>query len=132
MFSITVRDHMMIAHTLRGEVFGPAQRMHGATYVVDVELRREELDENSIVVDIAKATEVLGTTLRVLNYKNLDEISELQGINTTTEFLAKWIFDQLALAIQDGRLGPSAEGLSSMRVSLQESHVAWAAYEAEL
>lgn len=129
MFSVTVRDHMMIAHTLKGEVFGPAQKMHGATYVVDVEFRRAKLDRDGIVVDIAKATEELQLTLAVLNYQNLDEVEELAGLNTTTEVLAKWIFDRLAAAIAAGRLGEDAKELASMRVSLQESHVAWAAYE---
>ncbi len=132
MFSVTVRDHMMIAHTLRGEVFGPAQKMHGATYVVDVEFRRPTLDENQIVVDIAKATSELRETLTVLNYENLDEVDALSGLNTTTEVLAKWIFDQLAKAIGEGRLGEGAKEIDSMRVSLQESHIASAAYEGDL
>ncbi|MEL6544746.1 MAG: 6-carboxytetrahydropterin synthase [Myxococcota bacterium] len=132
MFSVTVRDHMMIAHTLKGEVFGPAQKMHGATYVVDVEFRRPELDGNQIVVDIAKATNTLKETLKVLTYKNLDEVEELSGLNTTTEILAKWIFDRLAQAITEGELGEGAHAIASMRVSLQESHIAWAAYDAAL
>ncbi|MEO1482682.1 MAG: 6-carboxytetrahydropterin synthase [Myxococcota bacterium] len=130
MFSVTVRDHMMIAHTLKGEVFGPAQAMHGATYVVDLELRRPALDADGIVVDIARATDELSATLAQLNYKNLDEVPALAGLNTTTEVLAKWIFDQLVAAIHAGRLGDAAKGIASMRVSLQESHIAWAAYDA--
>ncbi|MEL6759175.1 MAG: 6-carboxytetrahydropterin synthase [Myxococcota bacterium] len=132
MFSVTVRDHMMIAHRLKGEVFGPAQKLHGATYVVDVELRRAEIDRDGIVVDIARATSVLREILQRLNYQDLDELDEFHDENTTTEFLAKWIFDRIAEAAASGKLGPAASGLASMRVSLQESHIAWASYEGSL
>jgi len=130
MFSVRVRDHMMIAHSFKGEVFGPAQQLHGATYVVDVEFRRRELDANSIVVDIGRAGEELKTIVAALNYRNLDDVPEFKGRNTTTEFLAKVIFDRLAASIREGNLGESARGIESMRVTLHESHVAAAAYEA--
>jgi 6-pyruvoyltetrahydropterin/6-carboxytetrahydropterin synthase len=138
MFSITVRDHFMIAHSFRGEVFGPAQRLHGATYMVDVELRRAALDPDGIVADIGLATQVLREELARLNFRNLDELPEFAGRNTTTEFLAHALFQRLAVRIAAGELGPHAVpggasgGLTAMRVSLQESHVAWAAYEAAL
>jgi 6-pyruvoyltetrahydropterin/6-carboxytetrahydropterin synthase len=138
MFSITVRDHFMIAHSFRGEVFGPAQRLHGATYMVDLELRRAALDPDGIVADIGLATEVLREELARLNFRNLDELPEFAGRNTTTEFLAHALFQRLAARIAAGELGPHAVpgsasgGLTAMRVSLQESHVAWAAYEAAL
>jgi len=130
MFSVRVRDHMMIAHSFKGEVFGPAQQLHGATYVVDVEFRRRELDANSIVVDIGRAGEELKTIVAAFNYRNLDDVPEFKGRNTTTEFLAKVIFDRLAASIREGNLGESARGIESMRVTLHESHVAAAAYEA--
>ena len=129
MFSVNVRDHFMIAHSFRGEAFGPAQRMHGATYVVDLELRRPELDADGVVVDIGRATEVLREVLGELNFRNLDEEPAFAGKNTTTEFLAKVIFDRVAARIARGELGPHAGGLAHMRVCLHESHVAWAAYE---
>lgn len=138
MFSITVRDHFMIAHSFRGEVFGPAQRLHGATYMVDLELRRAALDPDGIVADIGLATQVLREELARLNFRNLDELPEFAGRNTTTEFLAHALFQRLAARIAAGELGPHAVpgsasgGLTAMRVSLQESHVAWAAYEATL
>ncbi|MDT7803127.1 MAG: hypothetical protein QOI78_6560 [Actinomycetota bacterium] len=132
MFSITVRDHVMVAHSFRGEVFGPAQRLHGATFVVDATFRRTDLDEDNIVVDIGKATEELGAVLSDLNYRNLDDEPVFKGINTSTEFLAKVIADRLADAIQAGRLGEGARGLESIAVSLKESHVAWASYERAL
>ena len=122
----------MIAHSLEGEVFGPAQQLHGATYVVDVEFRRRELDENGIVVDIGRASEVLKSVLAELNYRNLDEDESLAGRNTTTEVLAVVIFERMAARVRDGTLGSSARSLTSMRVSLHESHVAWAAYEGDL
>ena len=131
-FSINVRDHFMIAHSFRGEVFGPAQRMHGATYVVDVEFRRPALDADGIVVDIGRATEVLRAVLAELNFRNLDEAPEFTGRNTTTEFLAQVIFERIAGRLAAGELGEGAVGLASMRVRLNESHVAWAAYEAPL
>ena len=132
MYSINVRDHFMVAHSFQGQVFGPAQRMHGATYVVDLELRRPELDEDGIVVDIGLATNVLSTVLGELNYRNLDEESAFEGRNTSTEFLARVIFDRVATRIAAGDLGPSAQGMSFMKVTLHESHVAWAAYEGSL
>jgi 6-pyruvoyl-tetrahydropterin synthase len=140
MFTVCVRDHFMIGHSFRGEVFGPAQRMHGATYVVDVELRRSELDPDGVVVDIGRASAALRKVLADLDYRNLDEVPAFAGKNTTTEFLARTIFDRMAGCIRSGELGspagPSAGagagGLTSMRVTLRESHVAWAAYEAPL
>lgn len=132
MYSVNVRDHFMIAHSFRGDVFGPAQRLHGATYVVDVELRRAELDADGVVVDIALATEVLRTVLGELNLRNLDDDPAFEGRNTTTEFMARVIFDRVAARIGNGELGPHASGLSSLRVKLHESHVAWAAYEGAL
>ena len=132
MYSVNVRDHFMIAHSFRGAAFGPAQRLHGATYVVDVELRRAELDADGVVVDIARAAEVLRSVLGELNLRNLDEDLAFEGRNTTTEFMARVIFDRVAARIGAGELGPHADGLASMRVRLNESHVAWAAYEAAL
>jgi 6-pyruvoyl-tetrahydropterin synthase len=129
MYSVLVRGHFMIAHSFRGAVFGPAQALHGATYVVDVEFRRPELDDDGIVVDIGLATTVLGEVLAEFNFKNLDELPEFTGKNTTTEFLARVIFDRFAAAIRAGKLGPGAHGIESARVSLAESHVASAAYE---
>jgi 6-pyruvoyl-tetrahydropterin synthase len=129
MYTVCVRDHFMIAHSFQGEVFGPAQRMHGATYVVDLELRRPDLDADGVVVDIGKLSDSLRAVLAELNYRNLDEAREFAGRNTTTEFLAREIFDRIAVRIEDGQLGPNTAGLSSMRVTLRESHVAWASYE---
>ena len=132
MFSITIREHIMIAHSFRGEIFGPAQRLHGATYVVDIELRRPALDADGLVVDIGRATEVLGEILAPLNYRNLDDEPEFAGQNTTTEFLAKVVFDRYAARIQAGDLGENARGLTELRVTLHESHVAAASYEGGL
>ena len=132
MFSVCVRDHFMIAHSFTGNVFGPAQKMHGATYVVDVEFRRQALDADGIVVDIGLAGESLRRVLGALNFRNLDEESAFQGRNTTTEFLAHVIFDRVATRIEAGELGPNAHGLSDLKVTLHESHVAWAAYEGAL
>ncbi|MDM0016139.1 6-pyruvoyl trahydropterin synthase family protein [Variovorax saccharolyticus] len=132
MYSVNVRDHFMIAHSFRGEAFGPAQRLHGATYVVDLEFRRAALDADGMVVDIALATEVLRTVLGEFNLRNLDDDPEFEGRNTTTEFMARVIFDRVASRIAAGDLGPHAGGLSGLRVRLNESHVAWAAYEAAL
>jgi len=129
MFSVTVRDHFMIAHSFRGEVFGPAQRLHGATYVVDLELRRPALDADGIVVDIGRASAVLHEVLAALNFQNLDTVPEFAGRNTTTEFLAKVIFDRVAARLAAGDLGPGARGIAAMKVTLGESHVAWATYE---
>ena len=132
MFSVTVRDHMMIAHSLRGEVFGPAQRLHGATYIVDATFSRVELDSDDIVVDIGAATETLRGVLADLNYRNLDEVPELAGRNTTTEVLARLIADRLAARVESGELGNSASGLARIGVALRESHIAWASYERSL
>jgi 6-pyruvoyl-tetrahydropterin synthase len=125
MFAVEVRDHIMIAHSLPGEVFGPAQKMHGATFVVDVAFFREALDPDNIVVDIGRATEALSAVLQPLRYANLDEHAPFKGRGaTTTEFLAKHIFDAMAAAIKTGELGPHASGLTKLRVTLNESHVA--------
>jgi 6-pyruvoyltetrahydropterin/6-carboxytetrahydropterin synthase len=132
MYSVTVRDHMMIAHSFKGEVFGPAQRLHGATYVVDVEFRRPDLDVNGIVVDIGLATEVLRQILAGVNYRNLDDEPELKGLNTTTEFLAHFIFERMEEAISRGELGVAAHGIEGIRVTLHESHVASAGYDGRL
>ena len=132
MYSVCVRDHFMIAHSFRGKTFGPAQRPHGATYVVDLELRRPELDADGVVVDIAKLGDCLRAVLGALNFCNLDQLPEFSGRNTTTEFLAREIFDRIAVQIEEGQLGPHTTGLSSMRVTLHESHIAWAAYEGTL
>lgn len=132
MFTVCVRDHVMIAHSFKGELFGPAQRMHGATYVVDVELRREQLDPNGVVVDIGRASEALQAILGDFAYRNLDEIPEFEGKNTTTEFMAHEIFERMRGRIDSGELGSGSDGLHSMRVTLNESHVAWASYEARL
>jgi len=132
MYSVNVRDHFMIAHSFQGAVFGPAQRLHGATYVVDLEMRRAQLDPDGIVVDIGLATQVLRDVLGAINFRNLDEEPDFQGRNTTTEFMAKVVFDRVAARIRDGALGPHAGGLAQLRVTLHESHVAWAAYEGQL
>jgi 6-pyruvoyl-tetrahydropterin synthase len=132
MYSVCVRDHIMIAHSLAGEAFGPAQQLHGATYVVDVEFRRPQLDDDGLVVDIGLASQALREVLTPLNYKNVDLLPEFSGRNTTTEFLSKAIFDRMASAVRDGRLGPSAAGLTRLRVTLHESHLAWASFEGEL
>ncbi len=129
MYSVTVRDHMMIAHSFRGAVFGPAQALHGATYLVDVEFRRPDLDTDGIVVDIGRASDALRQVVAAINYRNLDDDPSFKGQNTTTEFLARTIFDRLASAIRAGDLGPGARQVQSLRVTLHESHVAWAAYE---
>jgi 6-pyruvoyltetrahydropterin/6-carboxytetrahydropterin synthase len=129
MYSVTVRDHMMIAHSFHGEVFGPAQRLHGATYVVDVEFRRPDLDTDGIVVDIGRAAEALKAVLAAINYRNLDEEPSFTGRNTTTEFLARTVFDRLVAAINRGDLGQGARAVESVRVSLHESHVASAAFD---
>jgi 6-pyruvoyl-tetrahydropterin synthase len=122
----------MIAHSFRGGVFGPAQRLHGATYVIDVELRCHELDEHGLVVDIGLARDALRATLSELDYRNLDELEAFAGHNTTTEFLARVVFDRMATRAAVGELGPAAHRLASMRVTLRESHVAWASYEGAL
>lgn len=132
MYTLCVRDHMMIAHSLSGEVFGPAQRLHGATYVVDLEIHRMELDSDGLVVDIGRLSQTLRAVLDELDYRNLDEEPAFSGRNTTTEFLARTVFDRVAERIRAGDLGASAIGLGSMRVVLRESHVAWAAYQGDL
>lgn len=132
MYAVEVREHVMLAHSLPGETFGPAQNLHGATYVVDVALFRRELDGDSIVVDIGRLHETLKEVLSPLNYANLDVRPEFAGVKTTTEFLCKWIFDQMAAAVKDGRLGPSAAGVERMKITLNESHVARAWYEGDL
>jgi 6-pyruvoyl-tetrahydropterin synthase len=132
MFSVTVRDHMMIAHSFRGEVFGPAQALHGATFVVDATFRRAEIDADGIVVDIGRATEELHAVVAELNYRNLDDVPEFAGSNTTTEFLARHIADRLADRARAGDLGDGARALDGLVVTLRESHVAWASYERSL
>ena len=132
MFSVTIRDHMMIAHSLRGDVFGPAQRLHGATFVVDAGFRRAELDADGIVVDIGRASEALRAVLGELGYRNLDEEEGLAGMNTTTEALARVIADRLADVARSGALGEGARALDGLVVTLHESHVAWASYERPL
>jgi 6-pyruvoyl-tetrahydropterin synthase len=131
-FSVTVRDHMMIAHSFRGDVFGPAQRLHGATFVVDATFRRAALDADGIVVDIGRATEALRAILAELNYRNLDDEPDFAGVNTTTEVLAQVIADRLAERARAGDLGDGARTLDGLVVTLHESHVAWASYERPL
>jgi len=131
-FSVTVRDHMMIAHSLRGEVFGPAQRLHGATYVVDATFRRATLDADGIVVDIGRAAEALRAVVGELGYRNLDDEVDFAGMNTTTEALARVVADRLADRARAGALGEGALELDGLVVTLHESHVAWASYERPL
>ena len=132
MFSVTVRDHMMIAHSLRGELFGPAQRLHGATYVVGATFQRAELDPDNVVVDIGRAAEQLHEVVGELTYRNLDEEAAFDGINTSTEALARVVADRLAERVHGGALGNGARGLDRLIVTLRESHVAWASYERPL
>lgn len=132
MFTVCVRSHVMLAHSFRGELFGPAQRLHGATYVVDVEFRRPELGEEGVVVDIGRASTALSAVLAELNFRNLDDEPAFAGKNTTTEFLARVVFERMAARLRAGELGPGSDAIQSMRVALHESHVAWAAYEALL
>lgn len=132
MYSLNVRDHFMIAHSFNGEVFGPAQALHGATYVVDAEFKRKSLDDDGLVVDIGLASVALKDCLSPLNYSNLDDNQDFAGQNTTTEFLAKVVFDRLREDVLSGKLGPGALGLDSIKVTLHESHIAWAAYEGQL
>jgi 6-pyruvoyltetrahydropterin/6-carboxytetrahydropterin synthase len=129
LYTVCVREHAMIAHSLKGEVFGPAQRLHGATYVIDVEFRRKEVDEDGIVVDIGAAAAALHEIIGRIAYRNLDDAPAFTGANTTTEYLARWVFEQMQAAIAGGQLGPGAAALDSLRVVLNESHVAWAAFE---
>jgi 6-pyruvoyl-tetrahydropterin synthase len=132
MYKVRVRDRMMIAHSFKGDVFGPAQKLHGATFVVDVEFSRKEANEDNIVVDIGRAIDQLKATLSAMNYQNLDEIEAFKGQNTTTEFLARHIFEAMKTAIAEGKLGPGSEALAGLKVELAESDVAWASYEAAL
>ena len=132
MFKVTIRDHIMIAHSFTGEVFGPAQQLHGATFVVDASFRRADLDAHGIVVDIGAAAELLHAVLGELTYRNLDEEPALAGTNTTTEVLARVVADRLADRIRDGALGPDGGGLEGLAVTLHESHVAWATYDRTL
>lgn len=132
MFSVTVRDHVMVAHSFRGEVFGPAQRLHGATYVVDATFRREQLDADNIVVDIGRATEQLRAVLDELNYRNLDDEPAFAGVNTSTEALAQVVADRLADRVNRGAFGENARDIATVAVTLRESHVAWASYERPL
>ena len=129
MFAVEVRDHIMIAHSFKGELFGPAQKLHGATFVVDVAFFREEITADGVVVDIGRAHDALKATLAPLNYQNLDEVPQFAGLQTTTEFLSKHIFDAMAGAARSGELGPGGEGIVKIRVTLHESHVARAWYE---
>ncbi|WP_038053938.1 6-carboxytetrahydropterin synthase [Thioalkalivibrio sp. ALJ1] len=130
MYSLNVRDHFMIAHSFQGETFGPAQKLHGATYVVDVTFRRQALDTDGLVVDIGRASEVVKAILADLNYQNLDERDEFRGQNTTTEFLAHELHQRVSRSIHAGELGDSARDLDAVCVTLNESHVAWASYDA--
>jgi 6-pyruvoyl-tetrahydropterin synthase len=131
-YSVTIRDHMMIAHSLRGEVFGPAQRLHGATYVVDATFRRAALDADGIVVDIGRAAAELGAVLADLTYRNLDDDPDFAGVNTSTETLARVVADRLAERVHAGALGEAAREIDGLVVTLRESHVAWASYERAL
>lgn len=132
MFTVEVRDHIMIAHSFRGAVFGPAQAMHGATFVIDAAFISDTLDPNGIVIDIGRALDALKEVLKPLNYKNLDEVPEFKGKNTTTEFLTKYIFDRLAHHAREGDLGRDGHELNAIRITISESHVARATYEADL
>ncbi|CAH1749127.1 PTPS-like type 4 [Thauera humireducens] len=132
MYSLTVRDHIMIAHSFRGEIFGPAQRVHGATYLIDATFQRTELDADGLVVDIGLASDTLRAVLAEFNFRNLDDEPTFAGRNTTTEFMARVVFDRLAAAIRDGRLGEGGCGLERLKVTLHESHIAWASYEGAL
>ena len=132
MYRLSVRDHLMIAHSFKGEVFGPAQNMHGATYVVDVAFQRSALDSDNLVIDIGLASDALKAILARYNYCNLDEMEEFAGQNTTTEFMAKVIFERLAEAIKAGTLGETAKGIERIEVKLNESHIAWASFEGAL
>jgi len=132
MYSLTVRDHIMIAHSFNGEIFGPAQKTHGATYIVDVSFERKTLDHDDLIVDIGLASEQLKALLAEFNMKNLDDVEEFKGRNTTTEFMAKVIFERLAAAIRAGQLGESGKGVESVKVTLAESHIAWASYHGHI
>ena len=132
MFAVEVRDHVMIAHSFRGALFGPAQALHGATFVIDAAFMSEKLDANGVVIDIGRAHDVLKSVLKPLNYRNLDDVPDFKGANTTTEFLTKYIYDRLAEAARAGKLGREGRELSAIRIAISESHVARAWYEAPL
>ncbi|MFG6666279.1 6-pyruvoyl tetrahydropterin synthase family protein [Halomonas sp. HNIBRBA4712] len=132
MYRLCVRDHFMIAHSFKGDIFGPAQRTHGATYVVDVIFKRPELDPDGLVIDIGLASETVKEVLAEYNFQNLDDVPAFKGKNTTTEFMAGVIFEALAKGIKEGRMGSTAQGITHMEVKLHESHVAWASYEGAL
>ena len=132
MYHVTVRDHMMVAHSFKGAVFGPAQKLHGATYIVDVTFYRDELDDDDLVVDIGAASAALHRVVGEFNLGNLDDHAELAGHNTSTEFMARVVFDRMHAAIKNGQLGLNASGIKRMAVRLAESHIAWAGYEADL
>jgi 6-pyruvoyl-tetrahydropterin synthase len=132
MYSLTVRDHIMIAHSFNGEIFGPAQKTHGATYIVDVSFERKKLDHDDLIVDIGLASEQLRALLAEFNMTNLDDVEEFKGRNTTTEFMAKVIFERLAAAIRAGKLGESGKGVESLKITLAESHIAWASYHGDI
>jgi 6-pyruvoyl-tetrahydropterin synthase len=132
MFSVTVRDHMMIAHSFRGEVFGPAQRLHGATFVVDVTFRGPELDDDDILVDIGLATQHVREVVGALGYRNLDDEPDFAGVNTSTEVLARTVAERVAGRVRAGDLGAATRRVTGLTVTLHESHVAWASYECDL
>jgi 6-pyruvoyltetrahydropterin/6-carboxytetrahydropterin synthase len=129
MYSVGVRDHVMIAHSFQGEVFGPAQKLHGATFVIDCEFRAEKLTPDNIVVDIGRATTAVKGICADISYQNLDDLALFEGQNTTTEFLARHVFERLRAAAKAGELGPGSEAVTSIKVTLWESHIAWAAFE---
>lgn len=132
MYAVEVRDHVMIAHSIKGEVFGPAQKLHGATYVIDVCFMRRELDENDIVVDIGLATETVKQVLASINYSNLDDHPDFRGRRSTTEAVARWVFEKIKEAVAAGKLGASARGLERLKITLHESHNALASFESDL
>ena len=132
MFTVKVRDRVMIAHSFKGELFGPAQRLHGATFVVDVTFKSPNMSSDGVVVDIGRAHDALKALLGRIAYRNLDELPEFKGKNTTTEFLAKWLHEGIVAAVRKGELGPGSEGLTSLAIDIAESDVAWAGYEAPL
>jgi 6-pyruvoyltetrahydropterin/6-carboxytetrahydropterin synthase len=129
MYSVGVRDHVMIAHSFQGDVFGPAQKLHGATFVIDCEFRSEQLTRANIVVDIGRASDKLKSVCAELSYQNLDDLEMFEGVNTTTEFLARHVFDRMSAAAKARQLGPGSEGIASIKVTLWESHIAWASFE---
>ena len=132
MYSVGVRDHVMIAHSFQGEVFGPAQKLHGATFVIDCEFRSEKLTKDNIVVDLGRACDKLKAVCGEISYQNLDDLQMFEGTNTTTEFLARHVFDQMSAAARAGQLGPGSEGIASIKVTLREIHIAWASFEGSI